>query len=88
MGVPVLALAGDYGASRMGVSVLSAAGLADWVAADEAAYVAAAQRWASDLVGLAELRAGLRAQLQSSALCDGRRLASELEGAFETLSGG
>ncbi|HET8932605.1 MAG TPA: tetratricopeptide repeat protein [Polyangiales bacterium] len=85
MGVPVLALAGDAGASRMGVSVLSAAGLADWVAPDEAAYVAAAQRRASELGALSELRAGLRTQLQSSALCDGPSLAREVEDAFFAL---
>jgi predicted O-linked N-acetylglucosamine transferase (SPINDLY family) len=86
MGVPVLALAGDVGASRMGVSVLSAAGLADWVAPDEAAYVAAAQRWASEQGALAELRAGLRVQLEGSALCDGHRLAGEVEDAYVALA--
>ena len=86
MGVPVLALAGDAGASRMGVSVLSAAGLADWVAADEAAYVRAAQRWSNQLGALSELRAGLRVQLQGSALCDGPRLAAEVEDAFIALA--
>jgi predicted O-linked N-acetylglucosamine transferase (SPINDLY family) len=86
MGVPVLALAGDVGASRMGVSVLSAAGLADWVAPDETAYVATAQRWASELGTLAELRAGLRTKLAASALCDGPRLAHEVEDAFVVLA--
>jgi len=85
MGVPVLALAGDVGASRMGVSVLSAAGLPDWVAADEAAYVLAAQRWSSELSALSELRNGLRVQLQRSALCDGPRLAAEVEDAYIAL---
>jgi len=85
MGVPVLALAGDLGASRMGVSVLSAAGLPDWVAADEASYVLAAQRWSSELSALAELRDGLRVQLQRSALCDGPRLAAEVEDAYIAL---
>jgi protein O-GlcNAc transferase len=86
MGVPVLALAGDVGASRMGVSVLTAAGLPDWVMADEAAYVAQAQRWASELRALAELRAGLRSQLQRSALCDAQSLAREVEDAYVALT--
>jgi len=85
MGVPVLALAGDVGAARMGVSVLSAAGLPEWVAADEAAYVQAAQRWSNELGALAELRAGLRVRLQQSALCDGARLAAEVEDAYVAL---
>ncbi|HTU60905.1 MAG TPA: hypothetical protein VMF89_20775, partial [Polyangiales bacterium] len=86
MGVPVLALAGDVGASRMGVSVLSAAGLPDWVATDEAAYVSAAQRWSSELSALAELRNDLRTQVQRSALCDNKKLAAEVEDAFFTLA--
>jgi predicted O-linked N-acetylglucosamine transferase (SPINDLY family) len=85
MGVPVLTLAGDVGASRMGVSVMSAAGQADWVAADEAAYVETAVRRAHDLNALAELRAGMRTQLQRSALCDGASLAREVEEAFFKL---
>jgi predicted O-linked N-acetylglucosamine transferase (SPINDLY family) len=82
----VLALAGEMGASRMGVSVLSAAGLADWVAADEPAYVAAAERWTADLRALADLRAGLRAQLASSVLCDASSLAREIEDAYIALA--
>lgn len=85
MGVPVLALEGDAGASRMGVSVLSAAGLADWVAADEEAFVQAALRWSSDLGALGELRAGMRTQLQRSALCDKQSLAAEVEAAYAAL---
>lgn len=85
MGVPVLVLAGDVGASRMGLSVMSAAGLPDWVLPNEAAYVAAAERWASDLSALSELRAGLRTQLQGSALCDADSLAREVEDAYFKL---
>jgi predicted O-linked N-acetylglucosamine transferase (SPINDLY family) len=86
MGVPVLALAGDVGASRMGVSVLSAAGLPDWAAPNETAYIATAQRWASELNALAELRADLRAQLERSALCDSRSLAADVEAAYVALA--
>jgi predicted O-linked N-acetylglucosamine transferase (SPINDLY family) len=85
MGVAVLALAGDAGAARMGLSVLRAAGLQDWVAADEDSYVASAQAWASALSDLAALRGGLRAQLARSALCEARSLAQSLEDAYASL---
>ncbi len=39
MGVPTLTLAGNTLLSRQGASLLACAGLADWVAANEADYV-------------------------------------------------
>lgn len=86
MGVPVLTLAGDAGASRMGVSVLSAAGLQSWIARDEASYVASALSWASDLRALAELRAGLREHIRTSELCDAGSLARSVEDAYAALT--
>jgi len=82
MGVPVLTLAGSAGASRMGVSVLRAAGLKEWVAPDEVTYVQRALRFASDQPALSELRSGLRAQLQCSELCDASSLAANIEDAY------
>jgi predicted O-linked N-acetylglucosamine transferase (SPINDLY family) len=70
MGVPVVTLAGAHAASRLGASLLRAMGQPDWVAEDEAAYVATAVRLARDAATLRQGRAGLREQLASSALCD------------------
>ena len=70
MGVPVVTLAGAYAASRLGASLLRALGRPDWVAEDEAAYVATAVRLARDAATLRQGRAGLREQMAGSALCD------------------
>jgi protein O-GlcNAc transferase len=48
-------------------------------------YVEIAVRLASDLPGLATLRAGLREQMRQSPLCDGRRLAREIEAAYRDM---
>jgi predicted O-linked N-acetylglucosamine transferase (SPINDLY family) len=70
MGVPVVSLAGDTHASRMGLSILAAAGLADFVATTPARYVERAVAAARDLDGLAGLRATLRSRMGASPLCD------------------
>jgi protein O-GlcNAc transferase len=70
MGVPVVTLAGAHAASRMGASLLCALGQPDWVAEDEAAYVATAIRLARDVATLRRGRADLRRQLADSSLCD------------------
>lgn len=70
MGVPVASLSGRTHASRMGRSILTAAGMPDWVASDRAAFTALCVRWAEDLEALADLRAGLRARMAASPLMD------------------
>jgi predicted O-linked N-acetylglucosamine transferase (SPINDLY family) len=70
MGVPVVTLCGDTQASRMGRSILTAAGLGNLVAEDSAAFERIARELAADLSALAGLRAGLRDRLRTSALMD------------------
>ena len=70
MGVPVVSLAGTRFLGRVGASVLHQVGLDALVAADPVAYVARAAALAADLLALAELRAGLRARVAGSLLCD------------------
>lgn len=82
MGVPVLCRRGDRFLSHLGESVLHAAGLADWIAEDNDDYVAQAVARASDLPQLVALRAGLRAKLLQSPLCDAPRFVGQLEAAF------
>jgi protein O-GlcNAc transferase len=65
MGVPVLTLRGAHFVSRMGASFMSAAGLPEWVAADEAAYVAMVASMAQDRQALLALKRGLRQRLQA-----------------------
>ncbi len=85
MGVPVLSLAGRTCVSRQGVSLLSNAGLPDWIARTPEEFVALARRWAEDLPGLSRLRAGLRHALRRSPLLDGRRYTRHLEQAYREL---
>jgi predicted O-linked N-acetylglucosamine transferase (SPINDLY family) len=85
MGVPTVSLVGARHAGRMVASVMSQAGLADWLAADPDAYVAIAQRAAGDLGSLAALRSGLRQRVAASPLCDAARFAGELENAYRGM---
>ncbi|WP_240766770.1 tetratricopeptide repeat protein [Paraburkholderia flava] len=85
MGVPVLGRRGDRFLSHLGETVLQTAGLSDWIADSDDDYVAKAIAFASDLPKLAALRAGLRAQLLASPLCDARRYARNLEDVFAQM---
>jgi predicted O-linked N-acetylglucosamine transferase (SPINDLY family) len=76
MGVPVVTCPGETFASRHGITHLTAAGLPETIATDLDTYVELAISLASDLPRLSQLRAGLRAQVASSALCDGARFAT------------
>lgn len=78
MGVPVVTLAGETFAARHSASHLSNVGLADWVATTQADYLARALAAVADLDGLARLRAGLRAQVLASPLCDAPRFGRSL----------
>lgn len=82
MGVPTVTLPGRGFASRHTLSHQENAGLAGWAAESPSAYVALAARWASDLGALAALRAGLRAQVAASPLCDAPRFGRNLGAAL------
>lgn len=88
MGIPVLSLVGQHHAGRVGASLLSAAGLPEWLADTPDSFVATAQARAADLAGLRALREGLRSRLAGSALCDAagfvRRLDDALTQAWES----
>ena len=85
MGVPVLSRAGDRHATRLGASLLAAAGRPDWVAADGPALAALAADLAADPGALAALRAALPAALAASPLCDLAGFARRLEAAYRSL---
>ncbi|MGH7132866.1 MAG: tetratricopeptide repeat protein [Phycisphaerales bacterium] len=75
MGVPVVTLRGDRHASRVGASLLRAAGLPELVASDEGNFVGIAARLAGDIGALAKIRVGLREKVRGSELCDARGFA-------------
>jgi predicted O-linked N-acetylglucosamine transferase (SPINDLY family) len=92
MGVPTITMPGETFASRHSTSHLSNVGLADWVAPNLAAYQNMAVARAADLPALARLRAGLRAQVKASPLCDaprfGRNLGAALRHAWREYCAG
>jgi protein O-GlcNAc transferase len=85
MGVPVVTLAGDYGFSRSGVSILANAGLSHLVAQTAADYLSLARGLAGDHEGLARLRAGLRERLRCSPLTDASAYMRDLESAYRNI---
>jgi predicted O-linked N-acetylglucosamine transferase (SPINDLY family) len=70
MGVPVVSRCGETQAARMGRSILGAAGLAEFVADSDDAFVQIATSLAAERRRLADLRTGLREQLAASPLMD------------------
>jgi predicted O-linked N-acetylglucosamine transferase (SPINDLY family) len=85
MGVPVVTLAGDRHVSRVGVTLLGAAGHPEWIAHSEDEYIDIAVRLAGAPQRLAELRAGLRAQLAASPLLDHAGFTRRLEDAYREM---
>ena len=85
MGVPTVTLRGGTMLGRMGASLLTCAGLADWVASSEQEYVDLALRRASDLDSLAKLRAQLREQVRGTPLFDAKQFVPCLEHALLSL---
>ncbi len=70
MGVPVVSRRGRTHTSRMGASILSAAGCAGWICDDDDRFVDTAARLAADVDGLARWRGVARQQLSASELLD------------------
>ncbi|HJV25394.1 MAG TPA: tetratricopeptide repeat protein [Aromatoleum sp.] len=85
MGVPVLTLAGDRRAARMGAAVLHAVGLDDFVTRTPSDFVERAVALDKDRAYLGTIRADLRRRLTASALADGAGLAREMEAAFRQM---
>jgi predicted O-linked N-acetylglucosamine transferase (SPINDLY family) len=85
MGVPVVSLIGHSVVSRWTFSMLSKVGLGDLAVATPDAYVDIAERLAAEPERLARLRAGLRATVARSLLCDAGRTTRHLERAQRAI---
>ncbi len=83
MGVPVLSRTAGRMMGRMGASILSAAGLPDLVAEDDAGFLENGRVLVAADERRRALRQELRQRLTASRLTDGRPLARELEAVFE-----
>lgn len=85
MGVPTLTKHGATMIARQGASILTAAGLPEWIAQDEHAYIEKALAFARDIPALARLRQNLRAQVSTSLLFDAPQFAEKLTELLFTL---
>src|SRR5581483_2908207 len=85
MGVPVIARLGNTQVGRAAAAILTAAGLPDWVAASDQAYVDIAVGWAARIPALAALRRALPAQVAASAAGDPVRYAQAVGDAYRTM---
>jgi predicted O-linked N-acetylglucosamine transferase (SPINDLY family)/predicted SAM-dependent methyltransferase len=79
MGVPVVTLAGDRHAGRMGASLLNAVGLGELVARSVDEYVAVSAALAADRSRLEALRHELRGRMRASPLMDEEGFTRALE---------
>ena len=82
MGRPVVTLCGDRHASRVGASLLTAAGHPEWIAEDWADYTRIAAGLAADLSMLAKISGGLRSDMECSPLLDHPRQAARFGAAL------
>ncbi|CAO3459868.1 O-linked N-acetylglucosamine transferase, SPINDLY family protein [Azospirillum largimobile] len=85
MGAPLVTLAGDRHAARVGASLMAAVGLPELIAASPDRYAAIAADLAGDLSRLMRLRMGMRDRLRASALCDEGRFMRNLETAYRMM---
>ncbi|QCO04405.1 O-linked N-acetylglucosamine transferase, SPINDLY family protein [Azospirillum argentinense] len=84
-GVPVLTVTGEGFASRVGTSLLRAAGLPELAVRSLADYEKTALRLAGDPDGITRLKARLMAERERALLFDADRLARALERAYATM---
>ena len=85
LGVPYVSLAGRPSVGRLGSTILEGLGHPEWIARGEQDYVDKAVALAADLPELARLRAGLRAEMESSPLMDEAGFARKLEAAYRKM---
>jgi protein O-GlcNAc transferase len=85
MGVPVVTLAGNAHAGRVGVSILTRIGLTGMIADSLERYCAIALFLANDAARLDKLRLNLRAAVAASPLCNGVDFTRSLEQAYTAM---
>ncbi len=79
MGVPVVTLLGSTHAARVGASILTHAGLTEWIATSPEKYVELAASRARDVGALRARRPQLRGRISATPLLDAEGFAGKLE---------
>ena len=82
MGVPVVTVPGTRPSSRSTASVLTTAGLPEWIASTPEDYVQLAVEKTRDVTQLGELRKSLRDRFRQSPLMDEKGFVRDLEDAY------
>ncbi len=85
MGVPLIALDGNWLGARLTASVLKAFDRPEWVAQDEEEYVSIVASLARDVEGRIQQRKRQRARMMVSPLCDAKGMAWAMEDALEGM---
>ena len=85
MGVPFITLADRPSVGRLGSCVLESVGHPEWIACTEDEYIEKAVALAGDLTVLSNIRAGLRGELQRSAVMDEEGFTRRLEHAYSQM---
>ncbi len=85
MGVPTITLAGHTMAGRTGAAVLGHAGLQEFVARDADDFMRIGVSWVGRLEALADIRAGLRHRIETSAIGQPQLIAAGLEQALRVM---
>ena len=86
MGVPVITLTGSNYISRFAASVLSSAGLSEWIVRKENEYIKTLKKLVN-FKTISKVRATLRKQLIKSHLCDGKGFATNFENFMKKIAG-
>ena len=86
MGVPVITLTGNNYISRLAASVLSGAGLSEWIVRKENEYIKTLKKLVN-FKTISNVRATLRKQLIKSHLCDGKDFATNFENFMKKIVG-
>ncbi len=85
MGVPYITLSGRPSVGRIGAMILEGFGRREWVACSENEYIQKVVELATDIETLADIRARLRNQMQTSPLMDETGFARAVENAYRSM---
>ncbi|MCC7305693.1 MAG: tetratricopeptide repeat protein [Alphaproteobacteria bacterium] len=85
MGVPLVTLAGRHFVSRMGVSILTNAGMPELIAKNTDEYISIATTLAQDRARLKKLRHNLRDKVATSPVMDQERFTRAMENAYREM---
>lgn len=85
MGVPVITLAGDRHAGRVGASIITQLKMTELIADGPDDYIRIAVDLANNTAHLSDMRNSLRSRMAASPLCDAKAFAKDVEEAYHMI---